>query len=89
MFFYTAPSYNRSEEYPGKALKNWSACTPCISTKIGNVKSQKGDGCVVDYTAEILYRTAYKSLRTLGVKKIDSLFLHELISNEITCTIIN
>jgi len=75
--FDTAPSYNKSQEFLGKALKIWSGEKPIISTKVGRLQSEKADDCVVDYSTETMKKSIYESLEVIGVDHIDILFLHE------------
>lgn len=75
--FDTAPSYNRSQEFLGKALKQWQGKKPFISTKVGRLKSNRADDCIVDYSSEAMRKSVYESLDVLGIEKIDLLFLHE------------
>ena len=75
--FDTAPSYNKSQEFLGKALKIWSGEKPIISTKVGRLQSEKADDCIVDYSTETMKKSIYESLEVIGVDHIDILFLHE------------
>ncbi|AWG22623.1 oxidoreductase [Flavobacterium faecale] len=75
--FDTAPSYNRSQEFLGKTLKLWTGERPFISTKVGRLKADRADECIVDYSPETMRKSVYESLETLGIDKIDLLFLHE------------
>jgi len=75
--FDTAPSYNKSQYYLGKALKEWSGEKPFISTKVGRLRADKADECIVDYSPETMRKSVYESLETLGLDAIDLLFLHE------------
>lgn len=75
--FDTAPSYNKSQLYLGKALKEWSGEKPFISTKVGRLKADKADDCIVDYSPETMRKSVYESLETIGIDSIDLLFLHE------------
>lgn len=75
--FDTAPSYNRSQQYLGKALKLWTGKKPFISTKVGRLRADKADDCIVDYSPETMRKSVYESLETLGLDSIDLLFLHE------------
>ena len=75
--FDTSPSYNKSEEYLGKALKLWSGEKPFISTKVGRLQADRAEDCIVDYTTETMRKSVYESLETLGLDQIDVLFLHE------------
>ncbi len=36
----TAPSYNKAQEYLGKALQRWNGKRPFISTKIGRLQAE-------------------------------------------------
>jgi len=73
----TSPSYHRSEEYVGKALRRWRGQPPFISTKVGRLPAEKADECYVDYSVESLKRSLMTSLERLGVDQLDLLFLHE------------
>ncbi len=73
----TSPSYSRSEEFVGKALKRWSGERPFLSTKVGRLPAEKADECYVDYSPESLRRSLMTSLEKLGVGQLDLLFLHE------------
>ena len=75
--FDTAPSYNKSQLYLGKALKEWSGEKPFISTKVGRLRADKADDCIVDYSPETMRKSVYESLETIGIDSIDLLFLHE------------
>ncbi|MGA9637824.1 aldo/keto reductase [Flavobacterium sp.] len=75
--FDTAPSYNKSQLFLGKALKEWTGEKPFISTKVGRLRSEKADDCIVDYSPETMRKSVYESLEVLGLDKIDLLFLHE------------
>lgn len=75
--FDTAPSYNKSQEFVGKALKLWSGEKPFISTKVGRLKADKAEDTIVDYSSESMRRSVYESLEVIGVDSIDLLFLHE------------
>jgi len=75
--FDTAPSYNQSQYFLGKALKQWTGEKPFISTKVGRLKADKAEDCIVDYTPETMRKSVYESLDVLGIDSIDLLFLHE------------
>lgn len=75
--FDTAPSYNKSQYFLGKALEQWSGKKPFISTKIGRLRADKADECIVDYSPETMRKSVYESLETIGIDSIDLLFLHE------------
>lgn len=75
--FDTSPSYNNSQYFLGKALKAWSGQKPFISTKVGRLKAEKADDCILDYSPETMRKSVYESLDTLGIDSIDLLFLHE------------
>ncbi len=73
----TAPSYANAEYYVGMALKEWHGKTPFVSTKIGRLKGKDAFETKLDYSTEGLKRSLDNSLKTLGLDKIDLLFLHE------------
>jgi aryl-alcohol dehydrogenase-like predicted oxidoreductase len=73
----TAPSYNKAEEYIGKALQQWRGNLPFISTKIGRLQAKRADEVYVDYSPEAMRKSMEQSLELLGVDYIDLLFLHE------------
>ncbi len=75
--FDTAPSYNKSQFFLGKALAQWTGEKPFISTKVGRLRAERADDCIVDYTPDTMRRSVYNSLDVLGIEKIDLLFLHE------------
>ncbi|MCF8714704.1 aldo/keto reductase [Joostella atrarenae] len=75
--FDTAPSYNRSQEFLGKTLKLWTGEKPFISTKVGRLRADRADDCIVDYSTETMRKSVYESLEVIGIDKIDLLFLHE------------
>ncbi len=73
----TSPSYHRSEEFVGKALRRWFGERPFISTKVGRLPAEKADECYVDYSASSMRHSLQRSLDRLGVAQVDLLFLHE------------
>lgn len=73
----TSPSYNRSEEFVGKALKRWKGECPFLSTKVGRLPAEKADECYVDYSETSMKQSLMRSLDKLGVDHVDLLFLHE------------
>lgn len=75
--FDMAPSYNKSQYFLGKALKSWTGETPFISTKVGRLRADRADDCIVDYTPETMRKSVYESLEVSGLDSIDLLFLHE------------
>ncbi|WNH11922.1 aldo/keto reductase [Thalassobellus suaedae] len=75
--FDTAPSYNRSQEFLGKALEQWSGKKPIISTKVGRLNADKADEFIIDYSPKTMRKSVYESLHVLGIDTIDLLFLHE------------
>lgn len=75
--FDTAPSYGEAENYLGKALKQWKGTRPFVSTKIGRLKGADAFDTKLDYTPDGLKRSIENSLETLGLSKVDLLFLHE------------
>ncbi len=77
MSYDSAPSYNRAEEFLGKALAQWKGEKPFVSTKVGRLPAEKADECYVDYSAATMRQSVERSLKCLGVEQIDLLFLHE------------
>lgn len=75
--FDAAPSYGEAENYLGKALRQWKGDTPFVSTKIGRLKGVDAFDTKLDYTPDGLKRSLENSLETLGLSKINLLFLHE------------
>jgi len=73
----TAPSYANAEYYVGMALKEWNGKKPFISTKIGRLKGKDAFETKLDYSTDGMKRSLDNSLKTLGLDKIDLLFLHE------------
>ena len=58
--FDTAPSYNKSQQYLGKALKQWTGKKSFISTKVGRLKADKAEDCIVDYSPETMRKSVIK-----------------------------
>ncbi|WP_299664980.1 aldo/keto reductase [uncultured Polaribacter sp.] len=75
--FDTSPSYNKSQEFVGKALKQWTRKKPFLSTKVGRLKADRAEDTIVDYSPETMRKSLYESLDLLGLDSIDLLFLHE------------
>tara|TARA_R110002126_G_scaffold291782_1_gene458031 strand:+ start:58000 stop:58947 length:948 start_codon:yes stop_codon:yes gene_type:complete len=75
--FDTSPSYNKSQEFVGKALKEWTGKKPFVSTKVGRLKADRAEDTIVDYATEAMRKSVYESLDVLGLDSIDLLFLHE------------
>ena len=75
--FDTAPSYNKSQIFLGKALKQWQGEKPFISTKVGRLKAETAEDTIVDYSTKSMKASLYESLEVLGLDTIDLLFLHE------------
>ncbi|MBX2874882.1 MAG: aldo/keto reductase [Saprospiraceae bacterium] len=73
----TAPSYANAQLYTGLALKEWNGPTPFISTKVGRLRAEDAHTTITDYSPEGMKRSFHDSLETLGVSKVDLLFLHE------------
>lgn len=73
----TAASYANAQRYIGKALQQWNGKLPYISTKIGRLEAHDPHTTFTDYTPEGLRRLFESNLATLGVDKVDLLFLHE------------
>lgn len=75
--FDTAPSYNKSQIFLGKALAQWQGEKPFISTKVGRLKAETAEDTIVDYSTKSMKASLYESLEVLGLDTIDLLFLHE------------
>lgn len=73
----TSPSYSRSEEFVGKALKRWKGELPFISTKVGRLPAEDAYDCKLDYSPAAMRNSVKRSLDLLGVDHLDLLFLHE------------
>ncbi|NRB47261.1 MAG: aldo/keto reductase [Saprospiraceae bacterium] len=73
----TAPSYANAQLYTGLALKEWQGPLPFISTKVGRLRAEDAHTTITDYSPEGMKRSFHDSLETLGVSKVDLLFLHE------------
>jgi aryl-alcohol dehydrogenase-like predicted oxidoreductase len=73
----TSPSYSKSEEYVGKALKRWRGELPFISTKVGRLQSDTAFDAKLDYSPAGMRNSLNRSLDLLGVGCVDLLFLHE------------
>lgn len=73
----TAPSYNKAQEYVGKALHRWKGKRPFISTKIGRLQAEEPDEVYLDYSPEGMRNSMEQSLELLGIEYVDLLFLHE------------
>lgn len=73
----TAPSYNKAQEYLGKALSQWKGQNPFISTKVGRLQAEAPDELYLDYSSDGMQESIQKSLDLLGVDNVDLLFLHE------------
>ena len=73
----TAPSYFNAQEYLGKALKRSSEKLPFISTKVGRLRSKNPHEWIMDYSTEGMRSSFYQSLETMGVDKVNLVFLHE------------
>lgn len=75
--FDSAPAYSDAESILGKALCQWRGARPFVSTKVGKLKSDSPDSVAYDYSFDGMERSVEESLKTLGVDKIDLLFLHD------------
>lgn len=73
----TAPSYANAEYYVGMALREWKGAKPFVSTKIGRLKGEHAYEFKLDFSQDGMKRSLDNSLKTLGLDKIDLLFLHE------------
>ncbi|AUP78012.1 aldo/keto reductase [Flavivirga eckloniae] len=72
-----APSYGNAEYYVGMALREWKGKKPFVSTKIGRLKGKGAFEMNLDYSTDGMKRSLDNSLKTIGLDKIDLLFLHE------------
>lgn len=75
--FDAAPAYADAEDILGEALRQWQGSTPFISTKVGKLKSDNPDSVDYDFSPDAMMRSIDQSLNSLGVQKIDLLFLHD------------
>lgn len=75
--FDVAPSYNRGQEFLGKALRESSRKDFFISTKVGRLKANRADHVKVDYNTDAMRKSIYESLDMMHLEHIDLLFLHE------------
>lgn len=73
----TSPSYSHSEQYVGKALREWKGERPFISTKVGRLQSSTAFDAKLDYSPDGMRNSLHRSLDRLGVDAVDLLFLHE------------
>ena len=73
----TEPAYGDAELYVGKALEQWEGPLPTISTKVGRGKGFGVSEGNFDFSEAGMLRSIQKSLQTLGVEKLDILFLHD------------
>lgn len=73
----TSPSYANAETYLGKAIKEFNGPLPFISTKVGRLRAEDAYTTLLDYSNEGITKSLYRSLETIGIPKIDLLFLHE------------
>jgi aryl-alcohol dehydrogenase-like predicted oxidoreductase len=73
----TSPSYSKSEEYIGKALRRWQGDMLFISTKVGRLQADSAFDAKLDYSPVGMRKSLMRSLDLLGVDCVDLLFLHE------------
>jgi aryl-alcohol dehydrogenase-like predicted oxidoreductase len=73
----TAPAYGDAESYVGEALRQWEGPRPRISTKVGRGKGFGVSEGYYDYSEAGMLRSIEQSLQTLGLEKLDILFLHD------------
>jgi aryl-alcohol dehydrogenase-like predicted oxidoreductase len=73
----TSPSYSKSEEYVGKALRRWQGEKPFISSKVGRLPAESAFDAKMDYSPMGMRNSLYRSLDLLGIECLDLLFLHE------------
>ena len=75
--FDTAPSYADAEFVLGKALRQWKKEKPFVSTKVGRLRAETAHDFKLDYSSEGIRQSLANSLDTLGLDRVDLLFLHE------------
>lgn len=75
--FDTAPSYADAEAFLGKALRIWKGEKPFVSTKVGRLRGESAFDCKTDHSPKRMEQSLYESLATLGLQKVDLVFLHE------------
>lgn len=73
----TSPSYGEAESYVGAALQQWDGNMPRISTKVGRSKGFGVSEGYYDFSEASMQRSVIQSLQTLGLQKLDILFLHD------------
>lgn len=75
--FDAAPSYLTAEKLLGEALAQWRGSRPIISTKVGRLSGDSHDDMRYDFSPQGMRDSVEHSLETIGVPRIDLLFLHE------------
>lgn len=75
--FDAAPSYGIAERLLGRALAEWRGPRPIVSTKVGRIWSNSAHEENYDFTPAGLRRCLEGSLKTLGLTRVDLLFVHE------------
>jgi methylglyoxal reductase len=79
-FVDTARAYGQSEALIGKALQSWSGAAPIVATKVESLGSRRRWGMPVDVETVFprgqVRASAERSLKELGVERLDLLQLH-------------
>jgi aryl-alcohol dehydrogenase-like predicted oxidoreductase len=63
--------------YLGRALAQWKGEKPFVSTKVGRLRAESAFDVRLDYSPQGMRDSLKRSLDTLGLAKVDLLFLHE------------
>jgi aryl-alcohol dehydrogenase-like predicted oxidoreductase len=75
--FDAAPSYGTAETLLGEALRAWRGERLVISTKVGRLPARDGHEIIFNFASEAMRASLERSLATIGVPRVDILFLHE------------
>lgn len=75
--FDAAPAYGTAEKLLGEALAAWRGERPVISTKVGRLPASDGHEIKFDFSDESMRASLERSLATLGIPRVDLIFLHE------------
>lgn len=73
----SAPAYGDAESFVGVALNQWEGQKPQISTKVGRLKSYDALEGLYNYSNDGMEKSVENSLKTMGISRIDILFLHD------------
>src|SRR6185312_647787 len=75
--FDTSPSYSDAERFLGRAIDKWKGNRPFVSTKVGRLRAETAFDARLDYSAQGMRESLFRSLDLLGLDHVDLLFLHE------------